>query len=569
VLTGSPHGTVKAVKQELARRNVQLVLGKMVGSVQSGQITFADGSCLPADLVLWAGSATAPPLLKALGLPTDANGFLLTRPSLQSVGHDRIFAVGDTGTSDTWPTPKAGVYAVRQGPILWENLQRLLRREPLVDYVPQRGFLSLLNLGDGRAILSYKGHTFRGAWCWRLKDRIDSRFMDMYQDYTPMSMAAAPQTHDGQPPAMRCAGCGGKVGGSVLSQVLQRLDIPPSEHVLLGLEQPDDAAIIRAPGGRPVVCTVDFFAAFLDDPYLVGRVAALNAASDLFAMGAKPLAALALATIPVGPPRQQEQLLYELLAGGLQEFRRMGATLIGGHTIEGPQVTIGYAMLADAGPAPPRTKGGLRPADLLVLTKPLGTGILLAAHGQARCKAPWMDVLLRQLLVSNQAAADAALEFNLAGLTDVTGFGLAGHLLEMLRPSGAAAEIWLDALPLLPGVGELVQQGVQSTLAPANRAAEAEIEAQFAVQTSWQYAVLFDPQTSGGMLLGVPEGELEQVLRRLESAGEIPPVVIGRVSPHQEGDRRLRVIAAAAHARASPQGERAGHPQREPMRPHV
>ena len=462
---------------------------------------------------------------------------MLTRATLQTVADAPIFAVGDAGTIQGSRTPKAGVYAVRQGPFLWRNIERMLRGQPLEEYVPQRGFLSLLATGDGRAILSYKGLAFHGEWCWRLKDYIDSRFMDKYQDYTPAM--AAPPVEDKSP--MRCAGCGGKVSGSVLSRVLERLEVAPAEHVLLGLSARDDAAIIAPPGGRPIVATADFFTAFLDDPYLVGRVAALNAASDLFAMGARPLAALALATVPVGPALKQEELLYELLAGGIEEFRRMGATLVGGHTIEGPQTTIGYSMLADAGSGRPRTKAGLRPGDQLVLTKPLGTGILLAAQMQARCRAAWYQPLIELLTESNQAAAEAAGAFDVQGMTDVTGFGLAGHLLEMLNASNVAVELSLDDVPLLPGVSELIAEGVESTLAPANRLNELEIDAG-PKRLGPRYAALFDPQTSGGLLLGVSPDQLDSLLARLSSSSPFPPAVIGRVVPFNSDGPRIRLV---------------------------
>lgn len=543
ILRGAPRGTAKAARGQLERRGVRLLLGHAVRAVQQGGLWLCDGSRHDVDLVLWATTATGPPLLRQLGLATDDDGFLLVRSTLQSLEHDHIFAVGDSATQRDHPTPKAGVYAVRQGPVLWENLQRFVRGQALQAYRPQRGFLSLLNLGDGRAILSYKGLTFTGRWCWRLKDRIDSRFMDMYQDYRPRAaMEAMPQAAAAAAPAMRCAGCGGKVGGSVLSKVLRRLDIPASPHVLLGLEQPDDAAIVQPPGGRPVVCTADFFTAFLDDPYLVGRVAALNSASDLFAMGSRPLAALALAIIPPGPPRKQEQLLYELLAGGLEEFRRMPAALIGGHTIEGPQITIGYSMLADAGSEPPLGKAGLRPGDCLILTKPLGSGVLLAAHMQARCTAAWMAPLRRVLLSSNQQPAQTARQFDVRAMTDVTGFGLAGHLLEMLRAGDVAAEIDLEALPLLPGAEELAASGWQSTLAPANRAAEADIDASYALQRTARYALLFDPQTSGGLLLGVLPEQAEALLRRLGELSDVPSAIIGQVTAAPPGLPRLRVV---------------------------
>ena len=547
---GLPPRTGEVARRELESRGVRVLLGQGVREVAADRLAFDDGREEPVDLVLWSTGAAAPPELARWGLPTDAAGFLIRRPTLQVAADAPIFAVGDAASCPEGPLPKAGVYAVRQGPVLWDNLGRMLRGEELAEYKPQRGFLSLLATGDRRAILSYKGLTFHGRWCWRLKDRIDGRFMDMYQDYSP-AMAGADASslggdaaHGKSPasrPAMRCTGCGGKVGAGVLARALARLEIPPSPHVLLGLEAPDDAAIVRPVDGRPIVVTADFFASFLDDPYLVGRVAALNAASDLFATGARPLAALALATLPLGPPKEQEQLLYELLAGGLHELRKMGATLVGGHTIEGPQMTIGYSMLADAGTSLPRTKSRLRPGDVLVLTKPLGSGVLLAAHAQARCRAAWFLALLPVLLESNQAAAELCEEFDIAAVTDVTGFGLAGHLLEMLRASHASAELRLEDVPLLPGVAELVAEGIASTLAPANRAAEAEMAASEERRRAARYAALFDPQTSGGLLLGVAESRVEDLLRRLAELSDVPAAAIGRVAAPREGSPRLVV----------------------------
>jgi len=533
--------TEHLAKRAMAAKQIELELGQRVKAVVDGTVTFADGRRVNFDLVLWATSAIAPPLLRQLGLETDEKGFLATQSTLQTVTHGNIFAVGDTGTIVGSRFPKAGVYAVRQGPILWNNIQSLIDDEggkQLRTYQPQRGFLKLFNTGDGRAIAEYKGLALHTKWAWRLKDAIDGRFMDKYQDYEPMPMGSdIPSPTSAQ--QMRCAGCGGKVGGSVLSRVLARLDVPASEHVLLGLDHPDDAAIVQPPGGRPVTLTVDFFAAPLDDPYVVGRLAALNSASDVFALGGQALAALAVATIPVGKPRQQEQLLYELLAGGLHEFRNMGATLVGGHTIEGPQLTIGYTVMADQGT--PRTKSGLRVGDQLILTKPLGTGVLLVGHMLAKCKAEWMETLVASMLLSNQAAASLVEQFDIAGLTDVTGFGLAGHLLEMLVASDTACELDIATVPLLPGFEDLAKEQIESTLAPANRAAEAEIRVSESVRTSAAYAALFDPQTCGGLLLGVHPSDASEVLKQLGEQSDITAAVIGHVVEHQPTQRRIEL----------------------------
>jgi len=543
VTSGASAKTALKSRKTLESRGVRLVLGRRVTRVDQGVVTLDNGEVLPVDLVLWSTSAVAAPLLESIDLPKDDKGFLLTRPTLQSTRDVPVFVVGDSGTIESSPTPKAGVYAVRQGMMVWENLQRTLRGQSLEEYRPQSDFLKLFNTGDGRAIGEYKGFTFHTGWAWKLKDSIDTKFMAKYQNYgmTPMQATAAPIDPALQ---MRCAGCGGKVGGSVLSKVLSRLDIPANEHVLLGLDAPDDAAIVQLPAGRPMTVTVDFFAAPLDDPYIVGRIAALNSASDAFALGAQPIAALASTTIPLGKPRKQEQLLYEVLAGGLHEFRKMGATLVGGHTIEGPQLVVGYTMLADQGTDPPLTKAGLRVGDRLVLTKPLGTGVLLAAHMQAKCAARWMDELLPTMLLSNQPAARLVHEFDIRGLTDVTGFGLAGHLLEMLRASKVSAQLNLAQIPLLPGVDPLAADGVESTLAPANRAVETNVRVAERHRRDPRYAALFDPQTCGGLLLGVRESQLDAVLSRLAELSDVPAAMIGEVV--DRGDDATSIVVMSS-----------------------
>jgi selenide, water dikinase len=551
ILPGAAAGAIHLARRELERRGVELLLSRAVERVSSGQLHFADGSTREADLVVWATGAAAPTLLGHLGLPLDDEGFLLTRSTLQTVADAPVFVVGDSGTCPEQPHPKAGVYAVRQGPILWENIQRMFQHKPLLAYQPQKGFLSLMATGDRRAILSYKGFAAHARWCWRLKDYIDSRFMDKYQTYEPRAMSA-PRPTTRQPAAPRCAGCGGKVGSSVLSKVLTRLDVPTNEHVLIGLNAPDDAAVVRPVDGRPMIATVDYFTAFADDPYVVGRVAALNAMSDVFALGGRPFAALAMVTIPPGRSTQQEQLLYELLAGGLHELRAADATLAGGHTIEGDQLTIGFTLLGDSGAAPARLKSGLRIGDKLVLTKPLGSGILLAAHMRAACRAEWMDALCAAMLVSNEQAARLSAEFDVGGMTDVTGFGLAGHLLEMLRASRVSADIDLKQVPLLPGVAELVSQGIESTLAPANRVAEAEIEriagpsgrASSNGAHDPAYAALFDPQTSGGLLIGLRPADIRAFVDKLAAECSLPCAIIGEATELRSTPPRLRVSYA-------------------------
>ncbi|GAC1468962.1 MAG: FAD-dependent oxidoreductase [Isosphaeraceae bacterium] len=185
-------GTVERVRRVLQSRGVRLLTGKRVDRAGGGRIVLEGGKTVEADLILWVAGAAPPPILATLGLPTDERGFLLTDSTLQTTTDDSIFVVGDCGTVLGSPTPKAGVHAVRQGPILWNNLAEAINDRPGQPYVPQKDFLKLLNTGDGQAIAEYAGFSFQGRWCWWLKDRIDSRFMDRYQNVAPSFTVDAP-----------------------------------------------------------------------------------------------------------------------------------------------------------------------------------------------------------------------------------------------------------------------------------------------------------------------------------------------------------------------------------------
>ncbi|QDU97980.1 selenide, water dikinase SelD [Lignipirellula cremea] len=546
LLGDASHALRRKVQKEFEKRGVNLRMQQRVVRACRNTVELDSGQSFPADVVLWATGAKAPPLLEKLGLPVDGRGFLLIEDSLRTTAQAPIFAVGDSGTLASDPTPKAGVYAVRQGPILWENLDRVLRGETLQPYRPQSGFLKLLNTGDGRAILDYHGLAAQGRWAWKLKDAIDGRFMDKYQNYEPPAMDGellAPN----EGPVMRCLGCGGKVAGSVLSAALarlakqDRLRTPAASHLAWGRAGSDDAILLRVASGQVMVSN-DFFAAPFDDPYLVGRIAALHAASDLFASGARPTAALAMAELPLGSPIAQEELLYQTLAGAAEEFARMDAVIAGGHTLEGPRFTIGFTVLGELTGEQPTGKDGLAPGDRLILTKPLGTGVLLAAHALCRCRGRWWESLLAALLRSNQSAAAAVPQFGLQAATDITGFGLAGHLFEMLDASGLSAELPLDGLPLLPGAETLLGEQLESTLAPANRACEDRIDRQASDSESPRYAALFDPQTCGGLLLAAPADKANEVVAWLQEQGDSDACIIGQTEPQRDDRPRLRLI---------------------------
>ena len=515
--------TIARAKAEFGERGIELFTSSRIAKVQSDGLVRADGQPIPADVVIWATSAVAGPLLGKLGQETDERGFLLTKSNLELTQASGVFAVGDSGTIVGANLPKAGVYAVRQGPILYKNILRKLVNQPLEDYVPQTGFLKLMNFGNDQAVAEYKGRSIAGRWAWKLKDRIDVKFMRMYQKYEPMKVVVKSDDDE----EMKCLGCGGKIGGQILSSALAELQVDEHPDVKIGLAEPDDAAVVRTRNDE-VTVTTDFFAAPFDDPYLVGRIAALNSASDCFVMGAKPNAALAIVQVPLGHPRAQTQVMRELMAGAAEEFNGMNAAIVGGHSIEGPRTTIGFTVLGSQLTAPV-IKGGLQPDDRLIITKALGTGILLAAWMQCKMPARSYQPVIDSMLQSNEIALELIQNFTISALTDVTGFGLAGHLTELMIASGVDVRLEHSAIKLLPGVEDLVAAGIQSTLAPDNRMILSRIDATELEIESAELAPLFDPQTGGGMLLGAAEDQVDAILEFLRQNGASESAVIGTV----------------------------------------
>lgn len=338
---------------------------------------------------------------------------------------------------------------------------------------------------------------------------------------------------------MRCLGCGGKIGSQLLGQVLSELEVPSHDDVLIGLDNPDDAAVVKTHGDQ-VTVTTDFFASPMDDPYLVGRIALLNSASDCCVMGAQPTAALAIVQLPLGHPRAQLQVMRELMAGSIDELKRMNATIVGGHSIEGPRLTIGFTVLGQQ-LTDPKTKGMLHVGDLLVSTKPLGTGVLLAGLMQGKMPGECYRPLVNTMLQSNYIALRLIQQYGVSAITDVTGFGLAGHLAEMLKASAKSAEVRMDDVMRLPGCQALIDQGIESTLAPDNRHVAEKVQLEGDVN-SLQIASLFDPQTSGGLLFGISEDRAKGVIKFLRDEGFESCSVIGQVTEKHGGSESLKIV---------------------------
>lgn len=524
----------------LRRRGVQIHTGARVERVEPGRLIRGAQSHV-FDEILWVTMAGAQPWLAEAGLQVGEMGFVQVDECLRASGQEDVFAAGDVADMVDHPRPKSGVFAVRQGRPLADNLRRRLLGRPLRPFRPQSQFLSLITTGDKYAVASRNGWALEGRFIWRWKDWIDRRFMRKYNELPDMAEEGSPDIARGLASAdvireisaiaMRCGGCGAKVGSSVLANALAALRPVERDDVLIGLHEPDDAAVVSVPEGKVMVHTVDSFRSFIEDPYVFGQVAANHALGDIYAMGGEPQTALALVTLPFGLESKVEDELSQMMAGALEVLKEAGTALVGGHTSEGAEAQLGFAVNGLADRATILRKGGMRPGDRLLLTKAVGTGALFAADMRHRARGRWIDAALRSMTQSNREGARCLFAHDASACTDVTGFGLLGHLVEMTKPSGVDVEIELSMLPILDGAREMVAEGIFSSLQPQNVRLRRAIHDVEAASRHPTYPLLFDPQTAGGLLASVPAALADDCLDALHELGYARAAVIGRVLP--------------------------------------
>ncbi|MBF2007765.1 MAG: selenide, water dikinase SelD [Chlorogloeopsis fritschii C42_A2020_084] len=568
------HSVQYLVHQLLTKRGIQVHLGESVCKVEPNKVICESGLTVECNHIFWVTAASAPLWLKAAGLATDEQGFILVNDRLQSLSHPHVFAAGDIATIVNYPRPKAGVFAVRQGKPLFENLRRILLGKPLKPYKPQKQYLSLIGTGDGRAIATRGSFTLpphKLLWHW--KDWIDRRFMERFskglgtrdwglgegfflqfpsltppQPHSPFPLLyPIPNPQSPIPNGMRCAGCGSKVGSTVLEKVLYRIkqEQPIREErqdIVIGLDAPDDAAVVQVPANKLMVQTVDYFRTLINDPYIFGQISANHCLSDIFAMGATPQSALAIATIPYAAPAKVEETLYQLLSGAVKVLNQAQAPLIGGHTTEGAELGFGLTCNGLAYPDKLLRKGGMQPGQVLILTKALGTGTLFAADMHRQAKGCWIDAAVESMLLSNQVVATCLMKYGATACTDVTGFGLLGHLMEMVQASGVAVELQLETIPVLPGARETLQKGIFSSIHPENLRASRYIANFEQWEDHPNYPLLFDPQTSGGLLASIPVEQANSCVAELKALGYESSGAIALIKKHVAGTQPITLI---------------------------
>jgi selenide,water dikinase len=342
--------------------------------------------------------------------------------------------------------------------------------------------------------------------------------------------------------SVKAGGCASKLSPAALDKVLGKLPRQHDPNVLVGFDHADDAGVYQIAPDQALVQTVDFFTPVVDDPYTFGQIAATNALSDVYAMGGRPVTSLALVCFP---ERADLEILERILAGGLSKMIEANCTVVGGHSIRDEETKFGYAVTGLVHPRKVLANSGAKPGDALVFTKPLGTGVISTAIKKGKAEPAWIDAAIQSMTTLNKKTAELivghnhnahgfnAPDFEVHGMTDVTGFGLIGHARELALASNVSLEIFSDKLEALPGALECIRAGYIPGGLTANRDfAECVVAYESEISDDLK-ALLFDPQTAGGLLISIAETTCERFLSQARDLG-IAARRIGNVTEFQK-----------------------------------
>ena len=526
-LTGVTASTRRKLMHALKAEGVEYYFGASVSKVEASQIQLNDNTVTSNFTV---GSAGAKPhaWLASTGLALE-NGYIKVDETLTCVDDPMIFASGDCAHLTQSPRPKAGVFAVRAAPFLIHNLKAQLSGGTLKRFKPQSKYLKLISLGRRSAIAEKGTFSFAAAKMWDWKDHIDQKFMDQFRSLPQMPQPLLPAERadgvDDQSDTPLCGGCGAKVGPDVLHDAICQL--PNSQRTDIQSELGDDAAIIKV-GGRKKIISVDHLRAFDLDPWRMARIATVHALGDVWAMGAQPQSVLVSLILPRMSNELQKRTMSEIMAGIQSITSDCGAEIVGGHTSLGAEMTVGLTV---TGMLPKGidaiTIGGAKAGDALILTRPIGSGTLLAAEMAGQARAENVVELLNHMQ-QPQAKASSILA-DAHAMTDVTGFGLGGHLLAMCKASKVGTALDMDAIPVFDGALALSKAGHRSSIYQDNAA----ISGHFSGLEHEKSDLLFDPQTSGGLMASVDPDSSEALLKQLQEAG-YTAAIIGHVTENEE-----------------------------------
>ncbi|MFT6530559.1 MAG: selenide,water dikinase [Limimaricola cinnabarinus] len=522
LLAGASDSARRIVRTRMSALGVTAIEGAGVARIEADRVLLDDGREVASNFTIGAAGARPQGWLAETGLAT-TDGFVDVAPTLETSAR-HVFAVGDCAHMTETPRSKAGVFAVRQAPVLFDNLRAALSGGAMRDYCPQEDYLKLVSLGGKSAMAEKWGRAVAHPLLWRWKDRIDRRFMGKLSDLPEMATPKLPEPlAEGVVEALgdkpMCGGCGAKVGRGALGEALAGLPTRTRADVL---PLPGDDAGLIVTGGLRQVISTDHLRSFVEDPDLMTRIAAIHALGDIWAMGAKPQAATVSLILPRMSAEMQRRTMVEIMGAAREVMDAAGAHILGGHSSLGSELTVGFTVTGIC-EDDPVTLGGARPGAVLILTKPIGSGTIMAAE-MARAAPGRVVAEAWDAMRQDQGRASAILK-GAQAMTDVTGFGLAGHLSGICEASGCGTELRVADVPLMPGALDLAEAGTRSTLFADNLSgAGAVITGAGGPRTD----LMFDPQTAGGLLAAVAEQDAERLLAELRAAG-YAAAVVGRM----------------------------------------
>lgn len=525
------NAVARLAKMEAQTWGINLLANFKVIKVCAGVLYSDAGHQHSHGELFWIPGAASQPWLLNSGLNLDAKGFIKVNKFLVSQNFANVFAVGDIATVSPFDCPKSGVYAVRQGAVLSSNIAKKMQNLKLKAFTPQKTSLNLISLGKRKCLISFGNLGLPGgslAWWW--KDYLDRRFIQKFKpadkttkfdslDYFPFKKDNAVELNGD----MLCGGCGSKIGSDLLTRVLRAQGL--CNDALRG--PGDDAVILNISDKYTQIQTIDGFRGFLRDSWLMGVIATEHALNDIYAMGGQAHSALAWVTVASSGPAIMETDLSLALSGIQNVLVANNAKLIGGQSTEGAEFSIGLTINGILH-GEPWAKAGLCHGDLLFLTKPIGSGAILAAYARGLCKTSWLMSALALMTLSNRDVVPVLSRYNIRSCTDISGFGLLGHAMEMAVAANVSIILDVGMVPILDGTLQCFSANIVSSLQSSNEQNLDMVDFIGCTSADIDCRVLADPMTSGGLLFAISKNQALACKEEIRALG-LPVEQIGEV----------------------------------------
>ncbi len=523
-----PLSVKRSLKNELIKQNINILYSSNVTKVNKSYIEINGSRKLKCSCTILATDAWPPDLVSSSDLKVSKSGFISVLNTLQTKTNPNIFASGDIADIENYKLVKAGVYAVRQSKTLKKNLERLYKNKSLIKYLPQRSYLSIIGLTNGKALGSKYFLSLKSNFFWQLKRYIDKRFIKKYKNFNYNNKNLITNQNSNEPSEhnMQCAGCGSKVPQTVLDKIF----------INNFKEGSFDANDIK--GANQLVHTVDIITSIIDDLYLLGKLAAKHALNDLVASNSQILSAQMILGIPLSLSKIQRRDIYQIKEGANTIFKEFGSTVTGGHSysIEEGKTTLGFSLIGKKNTVK-KYKKNTKEKLKIIMTGKLGTALIMAGLNNKIISGKYYNEVINEMIGSNFLLYKLFKKHKIKDITDISGFGLALHLNNLLLRNKMfkGAKIYLDKIPILEGAKEALIKKVSSSLTYSNKSS-INNKLNVLVKNRKYLNVLFDPQTAGGFLFIVNRNH--KIIKDL-SENDITFSEIGNISFN---DNKIKIL---------------------------